>query len=82
MKVLVKNQYRASASLPKFNWINSVEDRASFYEVYGDKYIADVVEGGLFIGVVSIITRSFQETLDVKLKWREYDPGERRCGIQ
>jgi hypothetical protein len=69
VKVTVENSYRASEKVPTFN-IGQHKDASSadFYQVFGDSYIADVIEGGQFVGVLSVKTRSHAELMAVKAK--------------
>jgi hypothetical protein len=39
-----------------------------FYSIYGDMYVADIVEGGDFIAVLSIKTRTKSDAMDVQAK--------------
>ncbi|KIW09867.1 hypothetical protein PV08_11968 [Exophiala spinifera] len=77
VKVFVKNSYKGSGKAPTFNWrkLKTPEQKTDeetaygeFYKIYGDRFIADILQGGQFVGVVSFKTRSSQETMEIKAK--------------
>ena len=39
-----------------------------FYSIYGDSYVWSIIEGGTFIGVVTMKTRSKSDKLEVQAK--------------
>ena len=67
VKVTVKNAYKASEKVPTFNWIKQ-KDKSDFYEVYGDTYISNILEGGEFMGIVSFKAHSSSEVMNIKAK--------------
>jgi hypothetical protein len=69
VKVSVKNGSRASEKVPTFNFLKHMNtDSADFYQIYGDSYIANIMEGGEFIGILSVKTSSSTELMDIRAK--------------
>lgn len=53
---------------------------ADFYQIYSDSYIANIIEGGEFIGVLSVKTRTSTELMDVRTKLEDGFGGVRAKG--
>ena len=71
VKCTVTNSYTTPKTDPVFNWIPQ-DSKQDFLQVYGDSFISQILEGGQFIGVVSLKSKS---SLDIQKIQAELDVG-------